>query len=226
MASTVDDIRKPYVSPAVWVIRCQTRIGSIAGTVNGTVIEPLSNTLTSANSGSHREISSVSSNWPSSHSIIAATVVTGFVIEYSRHNVSPATGVPVSRFARPYVDAWATSPLRPITSCQPASRPSSTYAAKCRSIVASCRGSRPTESGSTVLSMASSPRSSCRSAASAETPAADRSSHWRGGHGYPRHRPIEGADMLADCQLMPFVSTTDLDRARDFYRDVLGLGLG
>ena len=31
--------------------------------------------------------------------------------------------------------------------------------------------------------------------------------------------------MLADCQLMPFVSTTDLDRARDFYRDVLGLGL-
>src|SRR5215475_6848510 len=112
MASTVDDIRKPYVSPAVWVIRCQTRIGSIAGTVNGTVIEPLSNTLTSANSGGHREISSVSSISPSSHSIIAATVVTGFVIEYSRHNVSPATGVPVSRFARPYVDAWATSPWR------------------------------------------------------------------------------------------------------------------
>jgi catechol 2,3-dioxygenase-like lactoylglutathione lyase family enzyme len=29
--------------------------------------------------------------------------------------------------------------------------------------------------------------------------------------------------MLADSQLMAFVSTTDLDRAREFYADILGL---
>ncbi len=67
--------------PDVWVIRCQIRIGSVAGTVNGLRIEPLSNTRTSANSGSQRLIGSVSSNRPSSHSIIAATDVIGFVIE-------------------------------------------------------------------------------------------------------------------------------------------------
>ncbi len=61
--------------------RCHTRIGSTAGTVNGAVIEPLTNTRASANSGSHRLISSVSSNRPSSHSIIAATEVIGLVIE-------------------------------------------------------------------------------------------------------------------------------------------------
>ena len=31
--------------------------------------------------------------------------------------------------------------------------------------------------------------------------------------------------MLADSQLMAFVSTTDLDRAREFYADILGLTL-
>jgi len=31
--------------------------------------------------------------------------------------------------------------------------------------------------------------------------------------------------MLADGQLMAFVSTTDLDRAREFYEDILGLSL-
>ena len=61
--------------------RCQTRIGSTAGTVYGLSAEPLSKTRTSANSGSQRLIGSVSSNRPSSHSIIAATEVIGLVIE-------------------------------------------------------------------------------------------------------------------------------------------------
>ena len=57
------------------------RIGSIAGTVTGAVAEPRSNTRDDANAGIHRLISSVSSNAPSSHSIIAATDVIGLVIE-------------------------------------------------------------------------------------------------------------------------------------------------
>ena len=32
---------KPYVRPAVWVSRCQTRIGSVAGTVYGLSADPL-----------------------------------------------------------------------------------------------------------------------------------------------------------------------------------------
>jgi hypothetical protein len=32
---------KPYVRPAVWVSRCQTRIGSTAGTVYGLSADPL-----------------------------------------------------------------------------------------------------------------------------------------------------------------------------------------
>jgi hypothetical protein len=77
----MDSCRKPYVRPDVWVSRCHMRIGSTAGTVNGLSTEPLSYTRRSANAGSHRLISSVSSKWPSSQSIIAATEVTGLVIE-------------------------------------------------------------------------------------------------------------------------------------------------
>ena len=67
--------------PDVWVSRCQTRIGSAAGTVYGCPAEPRSYTRGAANSGNHRLIGSVSSKRPSSQSIIAATDVIGFVIE-------------------------------------------------------------------------------------------------------------------------------------------------
>ena len=72
---------KPYVSPDVWVMRCQSRIGSATGTVSGFVAEPRRYTRASANAGMNRATGSVSWNAPSSKSIIAATVVTGFVIE-------------------------------------------------------------------------------------------------------------------------------------------------
>ncbi len=41
MASTGWACWKPYVSPAVWVSRCQMRIGSVAGTVAGAMADPL-----------------------------------------------------------------------------------------------------------------------------------------------------------------------------------------
>ena len=62
-------------------MRCQSRIGSATGTVSGLAAEPRRYTRASANAGMNRATGSVSSNAPSSKSIIAATVVIGFVIE-------------------------------------------------------------------------------------------------------------------------------------------------
>ena len=56
-------------------------IGSSAGSVTTLAIAPPRNTRMSANSGSQRDTGSLSSKCPSSHSIIAATEVIGFVIE-------------------------------------------------------------------------------------------------------------------------------------------------
>jgi hypothetical protein len=56
-------------------------MGSVAGTVYGLSAEPRSYTRMSAKAGSHRLISSVSWNLPSSHRTIAATDVIGLVIE-------------------------------------------------------------------------------------------------------------------------------------------------
>ena len=69
------------MSPAVWLSRCQTRIGSAAGTVCGTAGVPPRNTRTSANSGSQRLTGSLRPNAPSSNSCIATTEVIGLVIE-------------------------------------------------------------------------------------------------------------------------------------------------
>ncbi len=69
------------MSPAVWVSRCQIRTGSVAGTVTGRRSEPPVYTRTSANEGMNLLTGSVSSKAPSSYSIIAATEVTGLVIE-------------------------------------------------------------------------------------------------------------------------------------------------
>ena len=63
------------------VSRCQRRTGSAAGTVIGFCCEPPDQTRASANAGMKRATSSLSSNAPSSHSIIAATDVIGLVIE-------------------------------------------------------------------------------------------------------------------------------------------------
>ncbi len=65
----------------MWVSRCQIRTGSMAGTVTALMSEPPVNTRTSANDGMNLLTGSVSSNAPSSYSIIAATEVTGLLIE-------------------------------------------------------------------------------------------------------------------------------------------------
>ena len=57
------------------------RIGSVSGTVTGLSDEPPVKTRASANAGMKRETGSVSSKAPSSQSIMAATEVTGLVIE-------------------------------------------------------------------------------------------------------------------------------------------------
>jgi hypothetical protein len=57
------------------------RSGSVTGSVTGLSAVPPRQTRASANDGMKRATSSLSSNAPSSHSIIAATEVIGFVIE-------------------------------------------------------------------------------------------------------------------------------------------------
>jgi hypothetical protein len=57
------------------------RTGSIAGVVSCLSEVPSRNTRTSSHSGRNRDTGSLSSNRPSSHSCIAATDVTGLVIE-------------------------------------------------------------------------------------------------------------------------------------------------
>ena len=57
------------------------RIGSTGGTVSGLSAEPPLKTRASAKDGMNRATGSLSSNAPSSHSIMAATEVIGFVIE-------------------------------------------------------------------------------------------------------------------------------------------------
>ena len=65
----------------MWVSRCQMRTGSVAGSVRGFNEEPSLYTRTSAKEGMKRLTGSFSSKAPSSYSIMAATDVTGFVIE-------------------------------------------------------------------------------------------------------------------------------------------------
>jgi hypothetical protein len=65
----------------VCVSRCQIRTGSVAGTVTVLSSGPPAYTRTPANEGMNALTGSVSSNAPSSCSIIAATEVTGLVIE-------------------------------------------------------------------------------------------------------------------------------------------------
>ena len=57
------------------------RIGSTAGTVTGLFWLPPAHTRASAKAGMNFATGSLSSNAPSSHSIIAATDVIGLVIE-------------------------------------------------------------------------------------------------------------------------------------------------
>jgi hypothetical protein len=109
------------VSPEVWVSRCQTRIGSICGSVTGATKEPDRYTRVSANSGSHLEIGDFSSRRPSSYSIIAATDVIGLVIENIRTTVSSVNG------SSPAMSRWPASrsarclPWRLMAMCHPAS---------------------------------------------------------------------------------------------------------
>lgn len=57
------------------------RIGSVKPSKSGAVDDPRLNTFISANDGMNFDTGSVNCNLPSSHSIIAATDVSGFVIE-------------------------------------------------------------------------------------------------------------------------------------------------
>ena len=61
--------------------RCQRRIGSVTGSVTGLRSEPPVHTRASAKAGMKRATSSWSSKAPSSSSIMAATEVTGLVME-------------------------------------------------------------------------------------------------------------------------------------------------
>jgi hypothetical protein len=63
------------------VSRCQTRTGSTAGSVTGFRADPPRQTRTSANDGTNRLTGSLSSKAPSLYNSIAATAVTGLVIE-------------------------------------------------------------------------------------------------------------------------------------------------
>ena len=65
VSSTLERV-KAYVSPAVWLSRCQMRIGSVAGTVLGCSALPPTRTRMSANSGRNFASSSFSENRPCS----------------------------------------------------------------------------------------------------------------------------------------------------------------
>ena len=80
----------------MWLSRCQIRTGSLAGTVTGLASDPPAYTRAWANEGMNELTGSVSSNAPSSYSIMAATVVIGLVMEKMRHRVLVSTGSPAS----------------------------------------------------------------------------------------------------------------------------------
>ena len=69
------------MSPEQWVSRCHIRIGSVCGTRSGLAAVPPVNTGVSAKAGRNVLTGSMSSKAPCSHSIMAATEVTGLVIE-------------------------------------------------------------------------------------------------------------------------------------------------
>ena len=121
----------------------------MAGTVDGFWSLPPVSTRTSANDGMYFATGSVRASAPSSYSIMAATEVTGLVIEYQRQRVSVSTGRPDSMSRRPYDPTCTSLPPRLTVSSQPGSSPSSTYRAKCRSIRASRPASNPASPGST-----------------------------------------------------------------------------
>ena len=81
------------------------RIGSVIGSSTNDVDEPRFHTDTSAKAGMNLLTGSVSSNLPSSHSIITATEVMGFVMEKMRNSESACSSEPDSTSACPYVDA-------------------------------------------------------------------------------------------------------------------------
>ena len=71
----------PYVSPLVWVNRCQIRISSVIGSVSGRTASRRATRAGRLNDGMYRRTGSLSSNTPCSHSVRAATAVIGLVIE-------------------------------------------------------------------------------------------------------------------------------------------------
>ena len=80
-------------------------------------------TVMSAKHGNTAATGSSSWNRPSSYSIINATEVSGFVIEYSRTTVSGAIGTPRSRSAIPSHAANTVCPSRCTSTDAPANRP-------------------------------------------------------------------------------------------------------
>src|SRR5262245_14247377 len=87
-----------------------------------------------ASSGAHPAIGSSRSKRPSSSSVNAHTVVTGFVIEAMRKIVSRSTGAPDTRSRRPTVTICRTAPFRQTSVAAPASAPASTSVRSASSI--------------------------------------------------------------------------------------------
>jgi hypothetical protein len=96
----------------------------LAGTVSSIGASMARKTLRSASSGSHRSTGSSSRNLHSSTRIIAATAVTGLVIEVIRKMVSRAIGAP-SIAILPMVSTWV-SPPRLTSVTRPGMSPAST----------------------------------------------------------------------------------------------------
>ena len=81
MSSSTLERVNAYVRPAVWLSRCHSRIGSVAGTVLGWAALPPTSTRMSANSGRYFASSSFREHRACSYSDMNATAVTGLVIE-------------------------------------------------------------------------------------------------------------------------------------------------
>src|SRR5271166_1723094 len=101
-----------YVSPEVWRNRSCTVITRLAGKRSVP-------TVRSANSGRYSATGAAICSLPSSARIIAATEVSGLVIEAIRKIASSSIGPLASRSRQPKASAWAMRPPRAISTTAP-----------------------------------------------------------------------------------------------------------
>jgi hypothetical protein len=119
-------VRVPAGRPEVWRSRSRT-LGSRSGSSSTSPSsDSPAKTRSPRSSGTNFETRSSSPKRPSSHSIIAATLAIGLVIEWMRKIASVRIGRPASRSAMPTASSCARRPRRAIAVTTPASFPSST----------------------------------------------------------------------------------------------------